>query len=185
MRLAISQEFEVHVAINAGVGDTTTQSISPPNTSPTGRMLAIAARATSSMVAHSRRFLTNRLRAPSRGGYRDGRCTSGSVTSTVIDAEMLTGVRYCPVWQDPAMCDKVLDAAAVLVAAHGLAEVTFDDVAHAASMSRARLAKLYRDLPAVLDAWAARTVDRYLVELAAVLQTTSTNAAAAMRIVRT
>jgi AcrR family transcriptional regulator len=64
----------------------------------------------------------------------------------------------------------VLDAAAALVAEHGLTGVTMSAVAARSGIGRATLYKYFPDLDAVLSAWHRRQLDRHLLHLTAAAQ---------------
>lgn len=70
-----------------------------------------------------------------------------------------------------AVQDAVLDAAAALVAEHGLASVTMTEVADRSGIGRATLYKYFPDVQAVLTAWHERQITRHLTELAQALDT--------------
>nr|AYM52540.1 transcriptional regulator TetR family [Aetherobacter fasciculatus] len=61
----------------------------------------------------------------------------------------------------------ILDAAAALVAEHGLASVTMSDLAKSAGIGRATLYKYFSDVNAVFAAWHERSVASHLAELLA------------------
>ena len=62
----------------------------------------------------------------------------------------------------------VLDAAAGLVAAHGLTGITMSAIAEATGIGRATLYKYFPDVEAILVAWHDRQVRTHLAELAEV-----------------
>ncbi|MGS2617120.1 TetR/AcrR family transcriptional regulator [Micromonospora sp. LZ34] len=62
----------------------------------------------------------------------------------------------------------ILDAAARLVAQHGLASVTMTQIAQAAGIGRATLYKYFPDVQAIMMAWHERQVTRHLHQLATV-----------------
>lgn len=62
----------------------------------------------------------------------------------------------------------ILDAAARLVAQHGLASVTMTQVAQSAGIGRATLYKYFPDVEAVMIAWHERQVTRHLHHLTTV-----------------
>lgn len=62
----------------------------------------------------------------------------------------------------------ILDAAARLVAEHGLASVTMTQIAQSAGIGRATLYKYFPDVEAVMTAWHERQVTRHLQHLAAI-----------------
>ncbi|UUL75658.1 TetR/AcrR family transcriptional regulator [Pseudarthrobacter sp. Fe7] len=59
----------------------------------------------------------------------------------------------------------VLDAAARLVAGHGLAGVTMSAVAQNAGIGRATLYKYFPDVESILAAWHERQIESHLTEL--------------------
>jgi AcrR family transcriptional regulator len=65
-----------------------------------------------------------------------------------------------------AVHDAALDAAAVLVAEHGLASVTMSKIAAATGIGRATLYKYFPDAEALLAAWHQRQIARHLAQLA-------------------
>ena len=65
-----------------------------------------------------------------------------------------------------AVRDATLDAAAALVAEHGLHGVTMSQIAGRTGIGRATLYKYFPDLEAILMAWHERQVSRHLHELA-------------------
>ena len=67
-----------------------------------------------------------------------------------------------------AVRDAALDAAAKLVAAHGLASVTMSKIAAETGIGRATLYKYFPDVESVLIAWHERQVGAHLEELARV-----------------
>lgn len=67
-----------------------------------------------------------------------------------------------------AVRDAALDAAAKLVAAHGLASATMSKIAAETGIGRATLYKYFPDVESVLIAWHERQVGAYLEELARV-----------------
>lgn len=75
-------------------------------------------------------------------------------------------------WQDSveahrgAVRDATLDAAAALIAGHGLPAVTMSRIAREAGIGRATLYKYFPDVEAVLEAWHQRQVDSHLELLA-------------------
>ncbi|GAA0939868.1 helix-turn-helix domain-containing protein [Nonomuraea longicatena] len=66
-----------------------------------------------------------------------------------------------------AVREAVLDAAAALVAAHGLHGLTMSRVAEAAGIGRATLYKYFPDVGSILRAWHERHVEAHLAALAA------------------
>ncbi|WP_204299310.1 TetR/AcrR family transcriptional regulator [Actinoplanes campanulatus] len=64
-----------------------------------------------------------------------------------------------------AVRDATLDAAAALVAEHGLTGVTMSRIAEAAGVGRATLYKYFPDVDAVLFAWHERQVTQHLSHL--------------------
>ena len=60
----------------------------------------------------------------------------------------------------------VLDAAAGLVAAHGLAGITMSAIAEATGIGRATLYKYFPDVDAVLAGWHERQIGRHMAQLA-------------------
>lgn len=64
--------------------------------------------------------------------------------------------------------DATLDAAAALVAEHGLSSVTMSKIAERAGIGRATLYKYFPDVEAILLAWHERQVARHLEELSRV-----------------
>src|SRR5580658_4802840 len=67
-----------------------------------------------------------------------------------------------------AVRDATLDAAAALVAEHGLTGVTMSQIAKAAGIGRATLYKYFPDIESVLAAWHERSVAEHLQQLAGV-----------------
>lgn len=67
-----------------------------------------------------------------------------------------------------AVRDATLDAAAALVAAHGLAGVTMSGIATATGIGRATLYKYFPDVETILAAWHERQVTHHLAELSAI-----------------
>lgn len=67
-----------------------------------------------------------------------------------------------------AVRDATLDAAAALVAKHGLASVTMSEIAAATGIGRATLYKYFPDVEAVLMAWHERQIAGHLELLARV-----------------
>ena len=67
-----------------------------------------------------------------------------------------------------AVRDATLDAAAALVAEHGLTGVTMSRLAEATGIGRATLYKYFPDVETVLHAWHERHVTRHLAHLAAI-----------------
>lgn len=67
-----------------------------------------------------------------------------------------------------AVRDAVLDAAAALIADHGLASVTMSQIAEKTGIGRATLYKYFSDPEAILLAWHERQVKRHLDYLARV-----------------
>ncbi|MGW6458284.1 TetR/AcrR family transcriptional regulator [Streptomyces sp. NPDC055078] len=67
-----------------------------------------------------------------------------------------------------AVREAVLDAAAGLVAQHGLLSVTMSRIAEATGIGRATLYKYFPDVEAVLTAWHERQINAHLDRLAAV-----------------
>ena len=65
-----------------------------------------------------------------------------------------------------AIHDAVIDAAAALIAEHGLPTVTMSRIAQDAGIGRATLYKYFPDVEAVLDAWHQRQVHGHLSLLA-------------------
>jgi AcrR family transcriptional regulator len=59
----------------------------------------------------------------------------------------------------------VLDAAALLVAGHGLSGVTMSAIAQSAGIGRATLYKYFPDVESVLMAWHERQIESHLAEL--------------------
>lgn len=72
--------------------------------------------------------------------------------------------------------DAALDAAATLVAQHGLTGVTMSRLAEATGIGRATLYKYFPDVDAVLHAWHERQVTRHLSHLRQVREQPSTPA---------
>ncbi len=67
-----------------------------------------------------------------------------------------------------AVRDATLDAAAGLVAEHGLASVTMSEIAQRTGIGRATLYKYFPDVDSILQAWHVRQVESHLTHLAAV-----------------
>jgi AcrR family transcriptional regulator len=67
-----------------------------------------------------------------------------------------------------AVHDATLDAAAALVAEHGLLSVTMSQIAEKTGIGRATLYKYFSDVEAILIAWHERQVTRHLEHLAEV-----------------
>lgn len=67
-----------------------------------------------------------------------------------------------------AVRDATLDAAAALVAEHGLTSVTMSQIAKATGIGRATLYKYFPDLEAILMAWHERQVMGHLEQLAGI-----------------
>jgi AcrR family transcriptional regulator len=67
-----------------------------------------------------------------------------------------------------AVRDTTLDAAAALVAEHGLASVTMSGIAEKTGIGRATLYRYFPDVEAILLAWHERQVSAHLTQLAAV-----------------
>ena len=67
-----------------------------------------------------------------------------------------------------AVRDATLDAAAALVAKHGLTSVTMSRIAEETGIGRATLYKYFSDVDEILVAWHDRQVDSHLERLAAV-----------------
>jgi AcrR family transcriptional regulator len=65
-----------------------------------------------------------------------------------------------------AVHDAALDAAAALIAEHGLASVTMSKIAAATGIGRATLYKYFPDVEALLAAWHQRQIARHLAQLA-------------------
>jgi AcrR family transcriptional regulator len=65
-----------------------------------------------------------------------------------------------------AVHDAALDAAAALIAEHGLASVTMSKIAAATGIGRATLYKYFPDTEAILAAWHQRQIARHLAQLA-------------------
>lgn len=65
-----------------------------------------------------------------------------------------------------AVRDAAIDAAAALIAQHGLPAVTMSRIAQDAGIGRATLYKYFPDVEAVLDAWHQRQVQGHLALLA-------------------
>jgi AcrR family transcriptional regulator len=65
-----------------------------------------------------------------------------------------------------AVRDATLDAAAALVAEHGLLSVTMSQIAEETGIGRATLYKYFADVEAILIAWHERQVTRHLEHLA-------------------
>ena len=65
-----------------------------------------------------------------------------------------------------AVRDAVLDAAAALVAEHGLRSVTMSQIAQAAGVGRATLYKYFQDVESILTAWHGRQITGHLEYLA-------------------
>lgn len=64
--------------------------------------------------------------------------------------------------------EAILDAAAALVADHGLLSVTMSQIAEQTGIGRATLYKYFSDIEAILVAWHERQVSGHLAQLAAV-----------------
>ena len=67
-----------------------------------------------------------------------------------------------------AVRDTTLDAAAALVAEHGLASVTMSEIAERTGIGRATLYRYFPDVEAILLAWHERQVSSHLAHLAEV-----------------
>jgi len=67
-----------------------------------------------------------------------------------------------------AVRDATLDAAAALVAAHGLSAVTMSQIAKETGIGRATLYKYFPDVETILIAWHERHVSGHLEELTAI-----------------
>ena len=67
-----------------------------------------------------------------------------------------------------AVRDTTLDAAAALVAEHGLASVTMSAIAEKTGIGRATLYRYFPDVDAILLAWHERQITAHLTQLAAV-----------------
>lgn len=67
-----------------------------------------------------------------------------------------------------AVRDATLDAAAALVAEHGLAAVTMSEIAQRTGIGRATLYKYFSDVAAILAAWHERQVAAHLAHLSQV-----------------
>ena len=65
-----------------------------------------------------------------------------------------------------AVHDAALDAAAALIAEHGLTSVTMSKIAAATGIGRATLYKYFPDAEALLAAWHQRQIARHLAQLA-------------------
>src|SRR5687768_11500344 len=65
-----------------------------------------------------------------------------------------------------AVRDAALDAAAGLVAKHGLRAVTMSQIAEETGIGRATLYKYFSDVEAILLAWHERQIARHLAQLA-------------------
>jgi AcrR family transcriptional regulator len=65
-----------------------------------------------------------------------------------------------------AVHDAALDAAATLIAEHGLTSVTMSKIAAATGIGRATLYKYFPDAEALLAAWHQRQITRHLAQLA-------------------
>jgi AcrR family transcriptional regulator len=63
--------------------------------------------------------------------------------------------------------DAILNAAALLVAEHGLASVTMSQIAETTGIGRATLYKYFPDIDAILTAWHERHVTEHLARLVA------------------
>jgi len=61
-----------------------------------------------------------------------------------------------------AVRDTTLDAAAALVAEHGLASVTMSEIAERTGIGRATLYRYFPDVEAILLAWHERQVSSHL-----------------------
>jgi AcrR family transcriptional regulator len=70
-----------------------------------------------------------------------------------------------------AVHDAALDAAAALIAEHGLASVTMSKIASATGIGRATLYKYFPDVEALLAAWHQRQIARHLAQLTAARDT--------------
>lgn len=81
-----------------------------------------------------------------------------------------------------AVRDAALDAAARLIAEHGLRGVTMSRVAHSTRIGRATLYKYFDDVDALLLAWHERQVHEHLAELSA-LRASQRDPGAALRAV--
>jgi AcrR family transcriptional regulator len=67
-----------------------------------------------------------------------------------------------------AVRDTTLDAAAALVAEHGLASVTMSEIAERTGVGRATLYRYFPDVEAILLAWHERQISTHLAHLAEV-----------------
>src|SRR5919107_2993176 len=67
-----------------------------------------------------------------------------------------------------AVRDAILDAAAALVAEHGLRSVTMSQIAEETGIGRATLYKYFPDVEAILFAWHERQIAGHLEQLAEV-----------------
>lgn len=67
-----------------------------------------------------------------------------------------------------AVGDAILDAAAALVAEHGLRSVTMSQIAEQTGIGRATLYKYFSDVDAILTAWHERQVRGHLEQLLAI-----------------
>jgi len=73
-----------------------------------------------------------------------------------------------------AVQDAVLDAAAALIAEHGLASVTMTEVAERSGIGRATLYKYFPDVEAILVAWHQRQISHHLAQLTQAADTPGT-----------
>jgi AcrR family transcriptional regulator len=64
-----------------------------------------------------------------------------------------------------AVRDTILDAAATLVAEHGLASVTMSEIAKRTGIARATLYRYFPDVDAILTAWHQRQISTHLTML--------------------
>jgi AcrR family transcriptional regulator len=89
-----------------------------------------------------------------------------------FDTDIMYAENVPKLWTDTieehrrAVHDAALDAAAVLVAEHGLASVTMSKIAAATGIGRATLYKYFPDVEALLAAWHQRQITRHLAQLA-------------------
>ncbi|HET9139073.1 TetR/AcrR family transcriptional regulator [Actinophytocola sp.] len=67
-----------------------------------------------------------------------------------------------------AVIDATLDAAAQLVAEHGLRAVTMSQIAERTGIGRATLYKYFPDVDTILHAWHERQIDAHLEQLVAI-----------------